>query len=97
MTDIAPARTRQDIARWLTEMVGVRLGVPAADVDVEQYFDDFGLDSTEALVLAGELESWIGVELPTTALWYHPTIADLSAFIADELLAPVEAAHVDPH
>lgn len=86
MTGIAPARTQSDVAQWLRQMVGSRLGVPADQVDVDQYFDDFGLDSTEALVLAGELEAWIGVELPTTALWYHPTISDLSTFIAEELL-----------
>lgn len=85
MTVSVPSRSKRDVEQRLTEMVGSRLGVPAADVDVDQFFDDFGLDSTEALVLAGELESWIGMELPTTALWYHPTIADLSTFIAEEL------------
>jgi acyl carrier protein len=93
MTDLsAPSKSKQDIAQRLTEMVGSRLGVAAADVDVNQFFDDFGLDSTEALVLAGELESWIGVELPTTALWYHPTIADLAGFIAEELMSSASPA-----
>jgi acyl carrier protein len=86
MTELSvPTRSKKDVEQRLTEMVGSRLGVPASDVDVTQFFDDFGLDSTEALVLAGELESWIGMELPTTALWYHPTIEDLAAFIAEEL------------
>jgi acyl carrier protein len=93
MTELsAPSRSKQDVERRLAEMVGSRLGVPAVDVDVNQFFDDFGLDSTEALVLAGELESWIGVELPTTALWYHPTIADLSSFIAEELTSSASPA-----
>lgn len=93
MTELSvPSRSKQDVEQRLAEMVGTRLGVPAAEVDVNQFFDDFGLDSTEALVLAGELESWIGVELPTTALWYHPTISDLATFIAEELTGSASPA-----
>jgi acyl carrier protein len=75
------AETVQD---WLVEKMAHRLGTDLADVDVEQYFDEFDLDSTEALILAGELEAWLGFELETTALWYHPTIAALAEYIASE-------------
>lgn len=77
-----------DIQTWLVEKIAHRLKVPESKIDVERYFDEFGLDSTEALVLSGELEKWLGVEIPTTALWYHPTIASLSQYIADEVKAP---------
>lgn len=73
-----------EVEEWLSEKVASRLGVPASEINREQFFDEFGLDSTEALVLAGELEAWIGMEMPTTALWYHPTIRDLAAFITSE-------------
>jgi acyl carrier protein len=75
--------TAEAVRQWLMEKVAVKLGVAPEDVDPEQYFDDFDLDSTEALVLSGELENWLGFELETTALWYHPTIAQLSAYIAE--------------
>lgn len=76
-----------DIQTWLVEKIAYRLKVPESQVNVEQYFDEFGLDSTEALVLSGEMEKWLGVEIETTALWYHPTIASLSQYIADEVMA----------
>ena len=41
-------------------------------------------ETTEALVLSGELEAWLGRELEATALWYHPTIEQLARFIAEE-------------
>lgn len=69
---------------WLVEKLAYRLGVEQSAIDVDQYFDEFDLDSTEALVLSGELESWLGFELETTALWYHPTIAALAQYIAEE-------------
>lgn len=70
--------------QWLIEKIAHRLGTDPADVSPEQYFDELNLDSTEALILAGELEKWLGFELETTALWYHPTIKDLAVHIAEE-------------
>lgn len=75
-----------DIQQWLVTKVATRLELEPGLIDVDQLFDDFGLDSTEALVLAGELEAWVGAELPTTALWYHPTIRELATYIATDLL-----------
>lgn len=74
--------TTEAVQEWLVEKVAYKLGVTSAEVNPDQYFDEFDLDSTEALVLSGELENWLGFELETTALWYHPTIAELSRYIA---------------
>lgn len=79
--------TRPDeaqVANWLIEKFAHRLEVSVDQVDVNKLFPDFGLDSTEVLVLAGELEHWLGFELSPTAMWYHPTIAKLAAHIVDE-------------
>lgn len=72
-----------DAQDWLVQKLAARLEVEPATIDVEQYFDEFDLDSTEALILAGELEQWLGFELETTALWYHPTISALADHIAE--------------
>ncbi|MFD7169313.1 acyl carrier protein [Streptomyces violascens] len=74
----------EEAQTWLIEKIAHRIGVQPAEVPPEQYFDELDLDSTEALILAGEMESWLGFELGTTALWYHPTIKDLAAHIAEE-------------
>ncbi len=75
--------TAKESQDWLVDKLATRLEVEPSEVDVEKYFDEFDLDSTEALILAGELENWLGFELEATALWYHPTIAALSAHIAE--------------
>jgi acyl carrier protein len=82
MTQQRNAVSAAEVQDWLVDKIAVRLGVPPEEVAVDGYFDEFALDSTEALVLAGELEKWLGIELETTALWYHPTIAELAAHIA---------------
>lgn len=81
---VASGLSVAQVQQWLVEKIAIRLGVPTTEVDVEKYFDEFDLDSTEALVLSGELENWLGFELETTALWYHPTIAALSKYIVED-------------
>jgi acyl carrier protein len=78
------ALTAEQVRQWLVEKLAVRLSVAPDTIDVNQYFDEFDLDSTEALILAGELESWLGFEMEATALWYHPTITALADHIAEE-------------
>ncbi|MFI5689519.1 acyl carrier protein [Streptomyces sp. NPDC051636] len=78
------ALTPEAVQGWLVEKVAHKLGVSQDEVNPDQYFDEFDLDSTEALVLSGELENWLGFELETTALWYHPTITELSRYIAQK-------------
>lgn len=87
-----PNITVDDAQNWLVDKLATRLQVEPDTIDVEQYFDEFDLDSTEALILAGELEKWLGFELEATALWYHPTIAALSEHIAEENARHVSAA-----
>jgi acyl carrier protein len=82
--ETSSAAASADIQNWLVDKIAARLAVSPQSINVDQYLDEFGLDSTEALVLSGELEKWLGFEIETTALWYHPTIASLAAYIAEE-------------
>ncbi|MEZ3179477.1 acyl carrier protein [Streptomyces pimonensis] len=86
------AVTAQQAEEWLIEKIAHRLGVATDEVSREVYFDELDLDSTEALILAGEMESWLGFELNTTTLWYHPSVKDLAAYIAEESAQRAAAA-----
>ncbi|MFF2555348.1 acyl carrier protein [Nocardia sp. NPDC058058] len=79
-----PALTVEQVQDWLAEKIAFKLQAEPSDISFDDFFDSFGLDSTEALVLGNELESWLGFELETTALWYHPTIAELARYIVTE-------------
>ncbi len=78
---VVTAREAQD---WLIEKIAHRMGVTMGEISPEVYFDDLDLDSTEAVILAGELENRLGFELSPTTLWYHPTVKDLAVYIAGE-------------
>lgn len=91
---IVPVIAAAGAQQWLIEKIAQRLGVKPEEVSPDQYFDELGLDSTEALILAGEMENWLGFELSTTALWYHPTVKELAAHISDESVLHSGAEHV---
>ena len=84
MTDQNTTINAATISAWLVEKFAHKIGCSEDQLDVDKLFVDFGLDSTEVLLLTGELEDWIDLELPPTAMWYHPTIAKLSLFIEEE-------------
>ncbi|MBB4008672.1 acyl carrier protein [Allorhizobium taibaishanense] len=81
MSDVQTKFSAVEAKEWLVEKFAHKLGVPASEIDENKIFTDFGLDSTETLVLAGEMEQWLGFELPPTAMWYHPTIEKLSHYL----------------
>lgn len=83
----ARSLNREEVINWLVEKFAGRLDVPAESVDIDMLFTDFGIDSTEVLVLMGELEHWSGLEVSPTAMWYHPTISRLADHIAETCVA----------
>lgn len=83
MTETATVLTEEAVTQWLVSKFAYKLDVPESEIDVDKVFPDFGLDSTEVLVLSGELEKWLGFELMPTAMWYNPTIRKLAAHIVE--------------
>lgn len=75
-TDTEPLR------RWLREALAAHLRCPMDRVDDQRPFAEQGLDSKEAIVLAGELEEHLGVTLQPSIIYDHPTVERLVAFLA---------------
>ncbi|MCP3805304.1 SDR family NAD(P)-dependent oxidoreductase [Allokutzneria sp. A3M-2-11 16] len=73
-----------EIGAWLTQRVAVAAGIDPDSVDPAVAFDAYGLTSTEAVSVAGELEEWLEVELAPTLLYRYPTIAKLAAFLGGQ-------------
>lgn len=73
--------TLDAIQSWLVTQLARRLGVAAAEVDVRRRFDDYGLDSLEAVGVTGEIETHFACRVAPTALWDFPTIAELAAHL----------------
>ncbi|MBI2838244.1 MAG: SDR family NAD(P)-dependent oxidoreductase [Acidobacteria bacterium] len=84
-----------DIRAWLVAQLSERLGVPSSEIDNQQPFASYGLSSTEAVVLSGELEDWLGRRLQPTLVWEYPTIEALAGYLAEGLECPDRAVKDD--
>jgi acyl carrier protein len=67
-------RSETEIREWLIAKIAERVGVDRALIDPSKPFAALGVDSTEAVVISGELQEWLGRRVPPTIAWDHPTI-----------------------
>lgn len=68
----------EDIQNWLLEQFAQQLDLEPDDIDVDEPFDNYELDSSKTLVLLGRLEKWLGKELNPVLVFNYPTITELS-------------------
>ena len=68
------------IETWLVAALARELGTPA--VDATTAFPDLGLGSRQAVLLAGDLEDWLGREVDAALMWEHPNARALAAHLA---------------
>ncbi len=78
------APTEEAIQAWLVSHLAVYLKIQPDEIDTEESFACYGLDSSVAVSLTGELASWLGYELEPTLFWEYPSIAELAVHLAQE-------------
>ena len=76
--DIAAAT----IETWIALKLEDALELDRGEIDVNEPFDRYGLDSSEAVTLISDLEDWLGRELPANLVYEYPSIADLAQYLA---------------
>jgi len=69
------------IAAWLTAYVAKELKLPPAQVDPAKRLFDLGLTSRQLVLMAGDLEDWLGLPLAPDVAWDHPTIDALATLL----------------
>lgn len=70
------------IASWMIDHIGKVLGVPADGFPVAASFDSYGVDSVEAVIMAGLLEEEFAVPIDPVEMFDHPSVAAFSAHLA---------------
>ena len=75
--------SRAGIEAWLVSALAERAGLSPADIDVDQPFERYGIDSAAAVSIAGDLERWLGRPLPETLAYDYPTIALVAAHLGE--------------
>lgn len=73
-----------DIQAWIVSYLAQLLEIDPDEINVTIPFDRYGLDSSVAVGLTGDLEDWLGRKLDPTLLYDYPTIQDLAQHLAEE-------------
>jgi acyl carrier protein len=78
------SQTAEAIQNWLVFQLSERLNIEPDELDIDLPFDNYDLNSNEALALLNKLEKWLGRSLSPTIVWNYPTIATLAERLAEE-------------
>jgi acyl carrier protein len=85
-TSFAPTNTCEEITEeniqsWLADQIARINGLAANDIDINQPFASYGLDSVAAAALSGELANWLGSRLAPTIMWDYPSVRLLARYL----------------
>lgn len=69
--------TAAEIQDWIVAYLAELLEVEPEQVDVTIPFDRYGLDSSAAVGLTGDLEDWLQTEVDPTLMYDYPTVQAL--------------------
>ncbi|MBW4563644.1 MAG: acyl carrier protein [Mojavia pulchra JT2-VF2] len=86
---IAPQQipTAAEIQDWIVDYLADLLEVDPDEIDVTIPFDRYGLDSSAAVGMTGDLEDWLATEIDPTLLYDYPTVEALVNHLNLELKA----------
>ncbi len=70
-------KTTIEIQNWLIAYMTEELSIKRDMIDIQAHFNDFGLDSSSAVILTGDLGEWLGYDLDPTLLLDYPTLESL--------------------
>ena len=85
VTNLQNSKTSFDtseIQDWIVSYIAELLEVEPELVDPTISFDRYGLDSSAAYALTGDLEDWLGREIDPTAIYDYPTVEALSEHLS---------------
>lgn len=90
-------RRSQVLVEALRGLAAELLGLDVEDVDADRPFGELGLDSVTAVEMVERLGRSLGIALPGTVLFDHPTIDALVRYVLEErLVAPPAAPAARP-
>lgn len=88
-TENSEAIATKTIETWLVNQLAKQLSLAPQSIKVEEPLTRYGLDSIDSVTIVGDMEDWLGVDLPSTLLWDYPTIEKASTYLVQEMnIAP---------
>ena len=85
MQDQSVTTDRDAIVAWMVQYISSVLDVPKDAFPLEDRFDAYGLDSVEAVIMAGLMEEQFGAQIDPMEMFHHPSVSEFSKHLADRL------------
>jgi 6-methylsalicylic acid synthase len=83
LSGLASDELRERLADEVAQQVSTEMKLPAADLDVRRPLSELGLDSVMTVAIRRRLEKRLGVDIPATLLWTHPTVTAVADYLAE--------------
>ena len=81
----SPQTDREDqIVEHIINALATSMRLPRESIETDRAFADYGVDSILGVNLVRQLNRVLGIDLPTTSLFEHRTVAGLAALIVAE-------------
>jgi myxalamid-type polyketide synthase MxaE and MxaD len=97
IAEAAPADRLPIVARHVRRHVGHVLGHDASSPpDLDRGFFEMGMDSLLSLKLRDRLQSSLGIAMPATAVFEHPSVRALAEHLLGELPLPAAEPPLEP-
>ncbi|MEL6853899.1 MAG: acyl carrier protein [Cyanobacteria bacterium J06607_13] len=80
---VSSDRTEQ-VQAWIVSYLADLLEISADELETDVPFDTYGLDSSAAIGLTGDLEDWLGQSVDPTLLYDYPTVDALVAYLCED-------------
>src|SRR5688572_28020386 len=74
--------TEFEIQEWLTSYLSELLDIRPEEIEINDTVASYGLDSSAAVGLVGDLAAWLNCKLDPELVYSYPTIESLARYLA---------------
>ncbi len=78
------SKSEEAIREWLVSYMSELLELDASEIDTGDPIASYGVDSSGAVGLLGDLSEWLGRKIDPALAYSYPTVDALSRFLAAE-------------
>lgn len=84
MTPTHSPWSEETLQDWLVTKLAEELGIDPSEIDVQQPFAQYGVDSVLAVTLVADLEDAMGCTLNPTLLFDYPCVEAIAQHLAGQ-------------
>jgi acyl carrier protein len=92
----SPVQVTSSIKPWLVQWISKELNLSATEIDTSKSLLEYSLSSMTAMMLVGELEDLLGIEISPTLVWDYPCIDLLAEYLDSESQKSPKALQNNP-